>query len=105
MKIDLQEIVRTTFGQGNPTPCFYVSVEDARTLIDEIERLTAIADRLPKDALGNPISVGDTVTLAADNRQVGVAAVSISRNSAVWGETVNGPWYRGNECTIEKVRD
>jgi hypothetical protein len=37
--IDLQEIVRTTFGQANPTPEFYVSVEDAKKLLAEVKRL------------------------------------------------------------------
>ena len=37
--MDLQEIVRTTYGHRSPTPGLYVTVEDAKKLIDEIKQL------------------------------------------------------------------
>ena len=58
MTTDLQEIVRCTTDQ--PPPEFWVSVEDAKRLTDELRRLEAIVDKLPKTADGVRIILGET---------------------------------------------
>ena len=61
MTTDLQEIVRCTTDQ--PPPEFWVSVEDAKRLTDELRRLEAIVDKLPKTADGVTIIPGMPIIL------------------------------------------